>query len=120
MHPGLGGVGPWRPSDEEIYLSGWPNPRGGSRDAFGTVIRYPAPRGNARPDHPSPKPVGLMEILIKTCPPGTIADPCAGSGSTLIAARNLGRPCVGVEIEERFCELTALRLSQPALDLEAS
>jgi site-specific DNA-methyltransferase (adenine-specific) len=117
IYPGLGGVGPWRPSDEEIYLTGWPNPRNGSRDAFGTVIRHPPPRGEARADHPSPKPVGLMETLITACPPGVIADPFAGSGSTLVAARNLGRPAIGVEIEERYAERAASRLNQGVLAL---
>lgn len=115
VYPGLGGVGPWRPTDEEIYLTGWPNPRNGSREALGTVIRHPAPRGDARPDHPSPKPVGLMETLIATCPPGVIADSFAGSGSTLVAARNLGRRAAGVEIEERYCEIAAKRLAQGVL-----
>ncbi len=115
VHPGLGGVGPWRPSDDEIYLLGWPNPRGAPGPAMGTVIRCPGLRGDAKPDHPSPKPVALMEALIATCPPGAVADPFAGSGSTLIAARNLGRRAIGVEISERHCEVAARRLLQAPL-----
>lgn len=70
-----------------------------------------------RPDHPTPKPIGLMEKLVsKTV--GVIADPFAGSGATLIAARNLGRKAIGVELEEKYCEIIATRLSQQAFDLE--
>lgn len=104
---------------EGIYLTG-PWPRGyGGRSAFlrtgarttgsqqaGLVKRY---------GHPHAKPVDVMETLIAACPSGTIADPFAGSGSTLIAARNQGRAAIGVEIDERYCEMAARRLSQADL-----
>ena len=115
--PGMGGVGVWKPQDEEVYVVGdWPNPRTISR-TDSNVLRFRALRGKARPDHPTPKPVDLMEYLIERSPAGTVADPFAGSGSTLIAAQNLGRKAIGVELEERYCEVIARRLDQGVLGL---
>ena len=67
------------------------------------------PRQN---DHPTVKPLSLMEYLLKLVafPKAVILDPFAGSGSTLIAAARLGIKCVGIELEERYCELAAARI----------
>ena len=117
--PGLGGVRPFRPTDEEIYLVGnWPNGRVGPRgSAVSSVLRHRALRGSARPAHPTPKPVPLMAELISYCPAGVVADPFVGSGSTLVAAKMLGRRAIGVELKERYCAMAAERLAQDALPL---
>lgn len=112
--PGMGDLSlPWGSSFEEFYIMG----KGFVGTRGGAVIRAQKPPIATRPDHPTPKPIGLMEKLIANTV-GVVADPFAGSGATLIAARNLGRKAIGFEIEERYCELTATRLAQQAFDLE--
>jgi site-specific DNA-methyltransferase (adenine-specific) len=112
---GMGNLSiPWGRSDEEIYIIG----EGFKGKRSGSVIRVQMlMSGNSeRPDHPTPKPIPLMERLIEKCPPGVVADPFAGSGATLVAAKNLGRKAIGVELEERYCEIIARRCAQEVLD----
>jgi site-specific DNA-methyltransferase (adenine-specific) len=64
---------------------------------------------------PAQKPIALVGRLIDKHPSGLVLDPFCGSGSTLIAAREVGRRAVGIEIEERYCEIAATRLAQGVL-----
>ena len=114
MASGMGDLSiPWKPNTEEIYVLG----RGfsGRRDSSVLTGRVVTWSSKGR-EHPNMKPVGLLEKLIAKCPPGIVADPFVGSGSTLVAARNLGRKAIGVELEERYCEIAARRLDQMCLD----
>jgi len=103
---------------EGMYLLGpWPVGVGGESSVITTNGYVAGPRGMAfRVGHPHAKPLDVMETVIGLSE-GVVADPFAGSGSTLVAARNLGRKAIGVELEERYCELVAKRLDQMCLDL---
>ncbi|WP_442575900.1 DNA-methyltransferase [Microbacterium sp. F51-2R] len=105
---------PWKPAHQEVYVLGRGFHGRRSSDVLACApVQSMSANGRV---HPHQKPVALMEALIEKCPLGVIADPFAGSGSTLIAARNLGRKAIGVELEEKYCELIVRRLSQQAFD----
>lgn len=111
----------------------WNRPAAQSRTVFGTfnhwtpVLVYGSGKWN--PDtislhamqhatyngHPSPKPEALMRWLISGTDAQTILDPFMGSGTTLRAAKDLGRKAIGIEIEEKYCEIAAKRLAQEVL-----
>jgi site-specific DNA-methyltransferase (adenine-specific) len=103
----------------------WSNLSGGVR-----IVRFPwASQSQRQSDgrwHGTQKPVAVMRWCIDriawiTGPAklrdwiGAVVDPYCGSGSTLVAAKKLNRPCVGIEIEEKYCEAAAERLRQEAL-----
>lgn len=70
-----------------------------------------------RVGHPTQKPRGVMTWCLSQLPTGSVLDPFMGSGTTLVAAKELGRKAIGIEIEERYCEIAARRLSQEVLPL---
>lgn len=101
------GMERWRDS-----LGAWPQM---CRDLW----RIP-PGASSRSEHPAVMPVALATrcIRLSIWPGEVVLDPFSGSGTTLVAAKTLGRRAVGVEISERYCELAAARVSQGVLDLE--
>jgi site-specific DNA-methyltransferase (adenine-specific) len=75
--------------------------------------------GERENDHPAPRnQKTIKDILSVYSRPGeTILDPFLGSGTTTNAARMLGRKCIGIEIEEKYCEIAVKRLAQEVMDL---
>lgn len=88
---------------------------GGSRNVFRHAVNG---EKGAKP-HPTTKPEPLMCELVGlfTDAGDLILDPFGGSGTTAVAAKRLGRRCILIEREEKYCEVAAKRLSQQALDL---
>lgn len=80
------------------------------------VWNHPAAIRNG---HPCPKPVSLFAEILRQIPGDTVLDPFMGSGTTLRAAKDLGRKAIGIEIEERYAEIAANRLAQSVLALGA-
>ena len=95
-----------RPGAQEKYYG----------DTFHDVYIKAGPE-DVNTGHPAQKPADFVRQLVAnlTPPDGTVLDPYAGSGTTLRAAKDLGRRAVGIEIEERYCEIAAERLSQGVL-----
>jgi len=68
-------------------------------------------------NHPAEKPVEVIAKLINKHPAGSVLDPFMGSGTVLEAAKKLNRRSIGIEIEEKYCEIAAKRLSQSVMEL---
>jgi site-specific DNA-methyltransferase (adenine-specific) len=82
------------------------------------IQRFEWPVGRNNHGHPTEKPLELIAWSIKQSrTSGMILDPFMGSGTTLRAAKDLGRKCIGIEIEEKYCEIAVKRLSQEVLAL---
>lgn len=112
-HVGMGDLSiPWRPNTEEIYVIG----TGFSGHRGSSIIRINAPSPNFTPDaaryHPTEKPVILMSELISKCPAKTILDPFMGSGTTGVAAIQLGRKFIGIEREPKYFDIACKRIEQ--------
>lgn len=95
----------------EDHEGGWPK-------MCSTVWADITPEHRTPGGHPVPFPVALPTrcIRLSTWPGETVLDPYMGSGTTLLAARNLGRKAIGVEVSEAYCARAVSRLSQGALD----
>jgi len=102
------------PTHEWIMVLAKPDFRLKSKAAsgLGDVWRIPQV---SNPDHPAPFPISLPAAAIETTAPTLVADPFAGSGTTLRAAKDAGVRAVGVEKSERYCEIAAKRLEQDTL-----
>lgn len=96
--------------EESAYVSEDGGPR-----LMRSVLRVRSCHGEA--SHPTQKPVGIVQPLLEySCPPnGRVLSPFMGSGTDLVVAKALGRRAIGIEIEEKYCEIAAKRLSQRVL-----
>jgi DNA modification methylase len=107
-----------RPDNYEAIYEFAYGPRRASR-VFPFAVIYPGLTGCIEATgHPTQKNLKLMQVLIERHT-GVVLDPFCGSGSTLEAAKRLGRRAIGIEIEERYCEIAAKRCAQDVLDLAA-
>ena len=108
----------WRRDVEAIWLVGdWPT-QPATRSSLVRSLDVGSQGSYCKAiGHPHAKPLDVMRYLIGECPPGVVVDPFCGSGSTLRAAKDLGRRAIGVELDERYCEIAARRCAQEVLAL---
>jgi site-specific DNA-methyltransferase (adenine-specific) len=112
-------TGQWERTAPPCCGEAWRDTVGGWQSLCSTVWRLaPAHRDG----HPAPFPVELASraVRLSTWPGEVVFDPFAGSGTTLLAARQLGRRAIGIERCERYCEQAAVRLAQTALDFHGA
>jgi site-specific DNA-methyltransferase (adenine-specific) len=103
----------------EFVVWGTNGPHEGPSDQYpSTLIAVPTV-GSGEREHVTQKPVELLRELLRVVPGDhlTVLDPFMGSGSTLVAAKYAGHKAIGIEIEERYCEIAAKRLAQEVLPL---
>jgi site-specific DNA-methyltransferase (adenine-specific) len=106
----------WNMNGEVIVIAsrtrqGWPDP-----PHYGSDCYQANPWG--KNGHPCNKPPSVVtDLIAKLSLPGDVViDPFVGSGTTLRSARDLGRKAIGIEVEERYCEMAARRLDQGVMD----
>lgn len=102
--------------DTEYIVHAWRTQLYGSYADRARFVVYPT--GGGTTGHPNEKPLRVIEKMVR-CGSDVgqlVVDPFAGSGTTLVASKNLGRRAVGIEIDEKHCETAAQRLSQSVLN----
>lgn len=102
------------PTHEWIMIFAKPDWRLRDKGASGAGDVWYVPQ-ESNPDHPAPFPVGLPLRALETTSAQIILDPFAGIGTTLRAAKDMNRKAIGIEINERYCEIAAKRLCQEVL-----
>jgi site-specific DNA-methyltransferase (adenine-specific) len=97
----------------------WGSARGTARHRRDFHVQALAPFGANRPrrEHPCARPLEQVRYIVEiaTAISDVVLDPFMGSGTTLRAAKDLGRKAIGIEIEERYCEIAAKRLAQEVM-----
>ena len=135
LTPGIVNVHLWTAIEPPKWIMAWIKPAAMGRSPMGfcnwePVLVYGKPKTSKGVDvvtapivpskeidgHPCPKPLKwASKIITNLTNEGTILDPFMGSGTTLRAAKDLQRKAIGIEIEERYCEIAAKRLQQEVL-----
>jgi site-specific DNA-methyltransferase (adenine-specific) len=103
-----------------IYSSGRQFNSGKHQSVYSKVFTHNLIPENGEKLHPTRKPDALMLKYMDILSPagGLILDPFLGSGTTAVCAKKLGRKCIGIEIEEKYCEIAVKRLAQSVMRLE--
>ena len=112
-HFGMGSY--WRNQHENVVFASNGQPAPMLNRGMGSVLTFTSVSPNKR-NHATEKPTELIAAIIKAVPGELILDPFLGSGTTAYCAKKLNRHCIGIEIEEKYCEIAAKRCSQSAFD----